>query len=262
MTTTRNSKELTIPPDGPAPSTQRSVGLRTLLVCVWSVPPGLVLVIVGWLMAGFMPPPPAHDTAAEIASFYRDDTTVIRLGLLLMLTGFAVWAPLFGVITRQMLHARRSHPVLAYIQLGSGAATWIFLLVPFLVLSAAAFRPERSPEITQALHDTGWIMLFMPFTPFVVQSVAIAVATLLDAPQRPFFPRWVAYFNIMEAISFLPVGLLTFFKTGPFAYHGVLVFWIPILVFFAWMLVMTLVCHRSVLDTALTTVPREPAHAG
>ncbi|SNQ47731.1 conserved membrane hypothetical protein [Frankia canadensis] len=259
MTTTERLPEVAIPPSPPG---QRTVGLRVLLACLWCIPPGLVIIIAGWVMAGLMPPPPAHDTPAEIAAYYRDNTTIIRLGLLLMLIGFAVWAPLFGVITRQMLRARRSHPVLAYIQLGAGATTWIFLLLPFLMLSAAAFRPERNPEITQALHDLGWITLFMPLTPFVVQSVAIAVATLLDDPKKPLFPRWVAYVNIMEAISFLPVGLLTFFKTGPFAYHGVMVFWVPILVYFGWILVMTYVCHRSVMNDAAEADAREAAHAG
>jgi hypothetical protein len=250
------------PPDLAPALAGRSLDRKMSLAAIWSVPPGLVLVVVGWIMAGYLPPPPAYDTANQIAAFYSHNTFIIRLGLLLVLTGFAVWAPLFAVITRQMLRARRPLNVLAYLQLGCGAATWIFLLAPFLVLSAAAFRPDRNPEITQALHDTGWIMLFMPFTPFCVQSITIGVAVLLDDPKKPFFPRWMGYFCILEAISFLPVGLLTFFKTGPFAYHGLLVFWVPLMVFFAWILVMAIVCHRVVAAEPADSGPRrEAVHA-
>lgn len=33
--------------------------------------------------------------------------------------------------------------------------------------------------------------------------------------------------------------LILFFKTGPFAYNGVVGFWLPTVAFFAWVLVMT-----------------------
>lgn len=221
---------------------------RVQLTCAWCVPVGLVIILAGMWLAGFIPPPPAYDTPQQIAEFYRHDTNVIRFGLLLALTGFAVWGPLIAVITRQMLRIKPSHNVLAYVQLGSGAAAWQFLLVPVLVLTAAAFRPERNPEITQALHDTGWILLFLPFTPFIVQSLSIALAALLDSGTRPVFARWVGYFNLLECLLFLPVALLTFFKTGVFAYHGILVFWVPLTIFAAWMLVMTWAVHRAVLD--------------
>ncbi len=231
-----------------APTTYATVSTRIQLACVVCVPVGMVVFIAGFLIAGYIPPPPAHDTAQQIADFYRHDTNRIRFGLLIALTGFAVWGPLIGVITRQMLRTKPHHNVLAYVQLGSGAAAWQFLLVPVLALTAAAFRPERDPEITQALHDFGWILLFMPFTPFVVQSVAIALAALLDSGPRPVFPRWVGYFNLLECLLFLPAGLLTFFKTGPFAYHGILVFWVPLAIFCVWLLVMSWASYRAVLD--------------
>jgi hypothetical protein len=224
------------------------VDKKVQLACVACVPVGLVVFLVGLLIAGYIPPPPAHDTPQQIADFYRHDTTLIRFGLLLALTGAGLWGPLIAVITRQMLRVGPRNNVLAYVQLGAGAAAWQFLLVPFLALTAAAFRPERSPEITQALHDFGWISLFMPFTPFVVQSLSIALAALTDSDPRPVFPRWLGYFNLLECVLFLPVGLLTFFKTGPFAYHGILVFWVPLVVFGTWLLVMTWAVYRAVLD--------------
>ena len=224
------------------------VSKRVQLACAGCVPVGMVTFIAGFFIAGYIPPPPAYDTPQQIAEFYRHDTNTVRFGLLLALIGFAMWGPLIAVITRQMLRIKPRHNVLAYVQLGSGVAAWQFLLVPVLLLTTAAFRPERSPEITQALHDLGWIFLFMPFTPFVVQSLSIALAALLDFGPRPVFARWVGYLNLLEFVLFLPVGLLTFFKTGPFAYHGILVFWVPLAVFCVWLLVMSWASYRAVLD--------------
>jgi hypothetical protein len=235
------------PPRATAPQAS-SAGRRTQLACAISVPIGMVVFIVGMAIAGYIPPPPAHDTPQEIAAFYAEDTNLKRFGLLLALIGFAVWGPLVAVVTRQMLRIRPRQNVLAWLQLCAGIASWQYLLLPVLVLSAAAFRPERDPQVTQAIHDLGWILLFMPFTPFVVQSFAIAFATLTDTSANPVFPRWVGYFNLAEILLFLPVGLLTFFKTGPFAYHGVMVFWVPLVIFCAWMLVMAWASYKAVVN--------------
>jgi hypothetical protein len=227
-----------------APTTAR----RIELICVGCVPIGTIIFIAGFWIAGYIPPPPAHDTPQQIAAFYAEDTNRIRFGLLLALLGFGVWGPLCAVITRQMLRIKPRNSVLAWVQIGAGIAAWQFLLLPVLFLTAAAFRPERNPEVTQALHDAGWILLFMPLTPFVVQAIAIAAAALTDTSARPVFPRWVGYFNLLECLLFLPVALLTFFKTGPFAYHGALVFWVPLVVFVGWLLVMTWACWHAVRD--------------
>ncbi|MET8431162.1 hypothetical protein [Nocardia sp. NPDC004860] len=245
-----------------ATSAQRTLRTRIELFCAACVPVGMVVFAIGLAIAGYIPPPPADDTPQQIAQFYQHHTVLIRFGLLLALTGFGVWGPLVAVITRQMLRIKPRQTTLAYIQLGGGIAAWQFLLVPMLALTAAAFRPDRDPQITQALHDLGWIMLFMPFTPFVVQSVAIAIAALTDTGTAPVFPRWVGYFNLMECLLFLPVGLLTFFKAGPFAYHGVLVFWVPFVIFGAWLVVMAWASYRAVLDEEVAGIDGEAEQHG
>jgi hypothetical protein len=240
----------------------RTMRTRIELACAGCVPIGVVIFVLGFAIAGYIPPPPAHDTPQEIAEFYRNGTVWIRFGMLLALLGFGVWGPLVAVITRQMLRIRPRQSALAYVQLGAGIAAWQFLLVPVLMLTAAAFRPERNPEITQALHDLGWITLFMPLTPFVVQSLAIAIATFVDTGQAPVFPRWVGYFNLMECLLFVPVGLLTFFKTGPFAYHGALVFWVPLAIFCGWLLVMAWAGYRAVLAEEALGLNEDALHDG
>jgi hypothetical protein len=239
---------------------RRTNRTRIELACAGCVPIGLVVFVLGFAIAGYIPPPSAHDTPQQIAAFYQDGTVWIRFGMLLALLGFGVWGPLVAVITRQMLRIEPRQRTLAYVQLGAGVAAWQFLFVPVLVLTAAAFRPERNPEITQALHDLGWILLFMPLTPFVVQSLAIAVATLVDTGRAPVFPRWVGYFNLMECLLFLPAGLLTFFKVGPFAYHGVLIFWVPLTIFCLWLLVMAWASYRAVLDEEASGSEEDAPH--
>lgn len=220
---------------------------RAQLTCLWSTLIGLVIVGVGfWPVAGYLPPPAANDTAQEIANFYSGDTDGIRIGLVLAFVGIAGWGPFVAVITRQMLRMERDN-VLAYLQLVAGAVGWVFLLVPLLVLSVAAFRPDRNPETTQTVHDLGWFLLFMPIVPFVAMAVTIGIATLTDTARKPVFPRWSGYFNIWCGLLFAPGILLTFFKTGAFSYQGLFVYWIPLILFFIWIVVLLWVLRAAVL---------------
>ena len=47
-------------------------------------------------------------------------------------------------------------------------------------------------------------------------------------------------------VLLLPAVLLPFFKTGPFAWHGIFQFWLAALVFFGWMAVMSVMLIKAV----------------
>jgi hypothetical protein len=72
-----------------------------------------------------------------------------------------------------------------------------------------------------------------------------AVAIFRDINPEPLFPRWVAYYNIMSAWLMAPATLIGFFKTGPFAYDGLLSFWLFVIEFLTWMVVMVIVTLRA-----------------
>jgi hypothetical protein len=225
------------------------VSTKTQLVLTWCAPVGVLVILVGfWPIAGYVPPPPPSDTAEQIADFYRARPGLIRFGLVLTFAGCAAWGPLVAVITRQMLRIKPRNSALAYAQLVAGAVAWGFLLMPVIVLSVAAFRPERSPELTQTIHDLGWILLIMPFVPFAVQNACLGAAIVQDKAPVPTFPRWVGYFNFWVALLFIPGGLIPLFKTGPLAYDGVIAFWIPFAVFFIWLVIMPIVLHRVIVS--------------
>lgn len=224
------------------------MGRRSQIACVWITVASVGLAFVGFfIVSGYVPPRAANDSAQQIAQFYADNTTRLRIGLLLTIVAWAGWMTLVAAVATQMLRIERRRPVLSILQLGSGVTGFVFLLVPTIVLVVATFRPGRSPEITQALHDLGWILAFLPFVPFCVQAVAIGAATLQDRAERPVFPRWFGYLNFWIALLFAPGCLLPFFKSGAFSYQGLFVFWIPFVVFGAWMLILAWGVRRAVL---------------
>jgi hypothetical protein len=212
---------------------------RTEMYCALSSVVGIVVLLVGfWPVAGLLPVPSPNDSAAEIATFYRTDTLQLRIGLFVTLIGMGGYGPLCVAISRRMRRMSPRQSALASVQLAAGTVGWVFLFLPILIMSATAYRPERAPEITQGMHDIAWFVLVMDFVPFCVQYIAIAIAVFADRSRVPVFPRWVAYLNFWVVVLFIPTGVITFFKTGPLTYGGILGFYIPLAVFAVWLVAM------------------------
>ena len=55
-----------------------------------------------------------------------------------------------------------------------------------------------------------------------------------------------SYLNFWLAVLMLPSLMLTFFKIGPFAWNGLLAFYVPSGGFFVWIFVMFIAVLRAV----------------
>ena len=215
------------------------MNIRVERWCVYSGLAFVVLFGIGyWAIAHLVPPPSPLKTPAEMASFYSHRTNYLRLGLLVGLAGAPLEVPFITAISRQLRRIGREVATLSVIQVAAGALGVLVLTYPFIFIEVAAFRPERNPDVTQGLNDVAWLALLGVFFPAVLQNMVIAIGIFLDRRPEPILARWLAYFNIFIALSFVPAGLLFFFKSGPFAWPGIFVWWIPAITFFAWYLVM------------------------
>jgi hypothetical protein len=188
-----------------------------------------------WPAAGFFPPHLPTASAAEIAAIYTRDAVGIRFGMIVIMMAGALYMPFTAAVAAQMRRIEHAKtPVLTYTWLGAGIATILLFLTPALIWSVAAFRPDRPAEITQALNDLGWFFFVMPFVLGFTQNLALGFTVIGDKRARPVFPRWLGFFNFWIAVLFVPGCLLTFFKTGPFAWNGLIAFWIPAAIFGPW----------------------------
>jgi hypothetical protein len=190
---------------------------------------GIVVLFVGMLIAGYIPAPGADLSAPALAALYREHTAAIRFGLLMIIIGTAGWATVMAALRMQL-----ERTALATLNLITGTAGYLLLSLFAVFLAAAAFRPERNPEITQMLHDVGWFMAFLAAVPFVTQALAAGLAILGDQRPDPVHPRWLGYTGIWVAVLLTPGDILLFFHSGPFAYHGVISYWIPLFGFGGW----------------------------
>ena len=226
---------------------------RSQILCAWCGILCPAAMFIGlWPAAGFFPPHLPTATAVEIATIYQNNTNGIRLGAIFIMIAGALYLPFTAAITAQMRRIEnRTTPVLTYTQFAAGAASSLLFVIPALIWTAAAFRPERNPEITQVLNDIGWFFFVMPFVLGFTQNLALGFAIISDINKTPVFPRWLGYFNFWVALLFVPGCLVTFFKAGPFAWNGLLAFWVPAAVFGPWFVLVSLYVMKAARQQAL-----------
>ncbi|KXF53077.1 hypothetical protein AXA44_45480 [Rhodococcus sp. SC4] len=216
------------------------MNVRIQRLCSFGGVAMIAVMVIGMLLfARFIPPPSPLLDAQAVADIYSDSTNGIRLGMLLVSIGAALLAPFVAMITVQMKRIEGARTPLSYIQLALGTLFIIEFIIPSFVCLAATYRPERSPEITQALNDLCWLMFVGVVSTAVLQCFAIAIAIFTDKSENPIFPRWAAYFNVWAALLFSPGGVVVFFKVGPLAWNGLFTWWLPLSVFGGWLIVMT-----------------------
>lgn len=219
----------------------------TQRLCAWS---GLVLMslfTLGFVVAGFLPPPAPGTSAEQVRQMFIENHGRIRIGLVLLLFGASMAFPWVAAITIQIRRIEGGWDPLALTQFAAGLILSLLFMFPTMIWATAAFRPHaRSPEVIQTLNDLAWLPFIGIGTNSIVQSVAIALAIFRDRREKPVFPRWAAYFNIWIALLLAPGCLVIFFQDGPFAWNGIFVFWVPLIAFGSWFVVMTVLLLRAI----------------
>jgi hypothetical protein len=197
-------------------------------ICTFCGPVGFAFFGIGvWPVAHFLPPLSPAASAAEIAAIYRGNTLGILFGSVLLMLGVSLLMPFFAqwaVLMRRMEGENRPYMLTQVI---CAAFVSVLFFTPAIFWSVAAFRPERPDETIQLINDIAWIMLVIPAFPGFVQLMAIGLAVLGDKKPVPVMPRWVGFASLWVAVLFVPACVVALFKTGPFAWNGLLSFWVP-----------------------------------
>jgi hypothetical protein len=221
---------------------------RIQKVCIWAGPLMGALFVVGFVVAGFFPPPSPNQTAAEVAAMIDQNRTAIRIGIVVCLASCPLLMPFLASFTIQMKRIEGIRPIMAYTQLALGALATIEFVIPYVFLLVSTYRADQDADVTRALYDIGWFFFLGVISTFVLQLVLFGVAVLIDHRPQPLFPRWLGYVNLWLAMAFTPASFLVFFKTGPLAWNGVLVWWVPVFAFLGWF-VPNFVCLLRAVDS-------------
>jgi hypothetical protein len=221
---------------------------QKLLWGMWCGPIFAGIFAIGFaLLCGFLPPPKAHDSAAQIVAMYREHPTAFRAGTALMMLGVLFIAPWGAAMASQTRRTEQGFPILTAIQLICTGVVVFTIALFVLIWAVASFRAGSiPPETTRTLNDLGFFLLLFDWSPFCLWVLSFAIAIFTDSNETPIFPRWAAYLNLWIVGLSVPGGLIVFFKTGPLAFHGFVAYYFPIVVFFVWLVAMTTLSMRAI----------------
>ena len=221
---------------------------RTIhLTTVWSGPAFFVLYLIAFgLIAGYLPPPSPSLSSGEVLQLFQDDGQRIRLGLLLGMIFCTLLFPFFGAFSIQIARVEGRFPILAMMQFGAAVLLIVFFIICHMLWIAMTFR-EYDADALRQMNDLAWLIFVMVFPTYVLQMICIGVAAFMDTAQTAF-PRWYGYFCLWVGICGTGGGIAVYFKDGPFAWDGLVGFWIPISMFAAWLCASVPVLLRAVDD--------------
>jgi hypothetical protein len=220
---------------------------ETLLL--WTLPVVAAIWLAAFLLfPGFVSPMSPTMSAEEVAAFYRDPENLPRIRYsMILFNWFAVGLiPILALLVLQIRRMAHRTPIFSYALIACAAGGPTVFLMANLFWLTAAFRPTRDPQMTLLFNDLAWMTFSSQVGFLIAQSVILALAIHLDRQERPVFARWVAHFNLVVAALLLPAAFAGAALTGPFAWDGLLTFWVRNIAIGLWIVVMAVVLRRAI----------------
>ena len=214
---------------------------------LWALPAMVIIwASAFFLFPGFWHPMSPTMSAEEVAGFYRDEAARIRYSMILFNwfgVGLIPTVILLAMQVRRMAHRT---PILFYCLIGCAGGPPTLFLIANIFWLLGSFRPERSPALTQLLNDLAWVTFTVLVPYLIAQCLVLALAIYWDRQEKVVFRPWVAHFNVVVAVALMPAafGAVTF--EGPFAWDGVLSFWVKNVAIAVWIAVMGVALTQNI----------------
>jgi hypothetical protein len=219
---------------------------RIRLLLIRSAIPLLFLMFGGLTIAGFIIPIPPSNTAEQVVAQYTEDNFQIKVGLVVSFMAVLLLLAFGSGIAAQTKKIKGLPPALVYMQIASlGSASLIFV-IPWFIWQTAAYRLDRAPSEMLLLNDLGWMAFVFAYIAFTAWNFAIALCIFVDRSETPVYPRWMGYYNIFVGLSFVPDQFIPFFKTGIFAWNGLIPYYIPFAIYGMWIIVMIVMTVKAI----------------
>jgi len=216
--------------------------------CLWMGPVMSVIYMIGFIpLAGFWPVPTPDWSPDELSAWLVENRGAFQIGCAMMIASAALFGPWGSALAIWTRKTEVRFPVLYVTQIVALATGLTIFVLIQLFWGIASFRAgDISPEITQTMFDIGWFMFLFDISPFIVWACALALGILWNPPEHQLYPRWAGYFTLAVCLCWSAGLMVLFFKSGPFAYNGLLSMWLPLGMFFVWLGVMTVLGLKAV----------------
>jgi hypothetical protein len=224
-------------------------------LCAWSGIACIAVFFTGFaVVAGFIPPPSPDMSGEELIQLFSDDQTRIRIGMIISIFASVLLGSWAAAFTAAMHRMEGNNSALAYTNLAMGATFTLEFIISLVIWQSMTFR-DHGPDVMTAMNDTAWLLFVCITATPALQAIVIGTAILRDSRSNPVFPRWAGYLNLWVAVMFMPGTITVFFMDGPFAWNGLFVWYMPLTVFFIWIVANTVLLLKAI--TAQETQERD-----
>jgi hypothetical protein len=234
--------------------------IRTQKIGLWCNWVFVALTAVGWLgIAHFWAPAPA-DLGLGATKVWFDDThkwgTIVGCSIFYVAAGLLTPGSVqFGIMLSE-IEGRR--PLMSITTGLCGAFISLIIFFNCCAWIVAAYRPETSADVIQSWYDWAWFAFLLGWIYLAVEMVATGIVELMDHRDRPMVPRWFSWLTFAGALSLIGAAGPAFFRSGPFAYHGLLAFYLPVVVWAAYLVLTTWFMYRELQREAAEAAPARP----
>ena len=216
---------------------------RDQWIAFWMVPAffnvfGLVFVPLSWMM------PPRSPSAPEqqIIDFMQSHNLLIACALLTLVYGFA---PVGNSIYLIQIKRMSVSPVFRYtLMVGSITGAIVGMLFPMFCFGLGAFRSGYRPSILVMLYDFGYLAFIGSLGCFCIMWMAFALAIILD--ENNVLPKWLGYYTLWQYVTELIAAPVWIAKSGPFAWNGLMTFWLAMALYVPWQIIVYVCIYRSI----------------
>ena len=199
------------------------------LACTWIF---TLLTAIGWLGIAHFWLPARADLGLEATKVWF--TEEHRSGVLVGCSLFYIAAGLLtpGSIQFGIMLAKIEGRWPLWSLTTATCGVFISLIVFFNACAwlVAAYRPETGADVIQSWNDWAWFAFLLGWIYLSIEMLATAFVELQDDREQPMVPRWLSWFTIAGAVGIVSAAGPAFLKSGPFAYHGLLAFYMPVAV--------------------------------
>jgi hypothetical protein len=209
---------------------------RNQLICAHSVWLYIAMTLVGFLLLPRWLPPPGPNLAQEDVVRIFTNNPMLRVGMEILMMSSGFFIPVSAAIATQMRRIEGPNHILSDLQLLVAGISVVPIQIASLSWLAISYRANTPPDIITVFNDLAWFMIIGAVSCPLIQSLSIGICILNDKSPNKIYPRWLGFWNIWLSLVYAPAMILPFVKTGPFAWNGVLGFWVVVNGFFIWMM--------------------------
>lgn len=214
----------------------------------WTGPVFFIGFFCMWgLTADNFPPMAASTSAQDMWQHYKDLQTPIMIGMSVCMVLGSCYMTFGAAVSRVMRRIEGPEGMLSNLEMMGATITYCPIVVACGIWLTIAMQIDvLSPDMVQTGYYVAWMIIDLAYMVTSWQIIAAAVVFLRDKRAKPLVPAWVCWWGFVTVASFFPVSLIPFFKTGPFAFHGMFNFWIAFPTWYIWIVSMSIFIIKAV----------------